>query len=174
MVSGGDLTMDSDLIISELNSSPIIVDPTGCEEGVSVDFGISYRPVPVSTGVGTGFSFGNYFIQFFSPTVDLDCICQNFIFVIDKSGSMAGLKIQQAKEAAEYLLNSLSDSDFFNVIAFDFVVTSLRPSPVPVGELFNLLYNVISLLPINDSKGVNSGLNPFAEDLTVVYNIDIF
>ena len=133
-VSEGDLTMDSGVIISEFNSPPVIVDPTGCEEGVSVDFGISYRPVPVSTGVGMGTSFGNYFIQFFSPTVDLDCICQKLIFVIDKSGSMGGLKMEQAKEAAEYLLNSLSDSDFFNVIAFDSVVTPFSPSLVSVGK----------------------------------------
>ena len=127
--------MNSGLIISEFNSPPVIENPTGCEEGVSVDFGISYRPVPVSTGIGRGFSFGNYFIQFFSPTVDLDCICQNFIFVIDKSGSMGVLKMSQAKEAAEYLLNSLSDSDFFNVIAFDSVLYSFHNSLVSVGKL---------------------------------------
>ena len=128
------MTINSGLIISELNSQPFILNPTGCEEGVSVDFGISYRPVPVSTGVGMGISFGNYFIQFFSPTVDLDCICQNFIFVIDKSGSMRGLKMQQAKEAAEYLLNSLSDNDFFNVIAFDSKVDYYHTSLVSVGK----------------------------------------
>ena len=128
------MTIKSGLIISEFNSPPVIENPTGCEEGVSVDFVISYRPVRVSTGVGRGVSFGNYFIQFFSPTVDLDCICQNFIFVIDKSGSMRGLKIKQAKEAAEYLLNSLSDSDFFNVIAFDSGVYSSNASLVPVGK----------------------------------------
>ena len=136
--------MNSGLIISQFNSLPVIENPTGCEEGVSVDFGISYRPVPVSTGVGKSSSFGNYFIQFFSPTVDLDCICQNFIFVIDKSGSMGGLKMSQAKEAAEYLLNSLSDSDLFNVIAFDSEVISFRTRLVSVGKFvvqLNLIFS---------------------------------
>ena len=132
-VSEGTATTTPELIICEV--SPPIDLPTECGEGVSLDFVTSYRPVPVDTGVGRGSSSGDYFVQFFSPTSELDCICQNFIFVIDKSGSMSGSKILQARQAAVYLLQSLSDSDFFNIVVFDSVVNSFKPNIVSVRKL---------------------------------------
>ena len=39
-------------------------------------------------------------------------------FVIDQSGSMAGVKIEQARDALVYCLENLNPSDRFNVIAF--------------------------------------------------------
>ena len=49
------------------------------------------------------------------------------MFVIDRSGSMSGKKIEQAKAAAKYVLNNLREGDLFNIIAYDSEVESFRP-----------------------------------------------
>ena len=49
------------------------------------------------------------------------------IFVIDRSGSMAGKKIEQARKALKAVLNNLRDEDLFNVVAYDDRVESFKP-----------------------------------------------
>lgn len=49
------------------------------------------------------------------------------LFVVDRSGSMTGEKIEQAREAAKYVLNNLNDQDLFNIIAYDSDVESFQP-----------------------------------------------
>ena len=46
-------------------------------------------------------------------------INKNLVFVLDSSGSMSGKKIQQAKEAARFIINHLEEKDRFSVIDFD-------------------------------------------------------
>jgi len=46
-------------------------------------------------------------------------INKNLVFVLDSSGSMSGKKIQQAKEAARFIINHLEERDRFSVIDFD-------------------------------------------------------
>jgi Ca-activated chloride channel family protein len=49
------------------------------------------------------------------------------VFVVDRSGSMSGEKIEQAKGAAKFVLNNLREGDLFNIIAFDSEVESWKP-----------------------------------------------
>ncbi|MCE9544334.1 MAG: VIT and VWA domain-containing protein [Planctomycetia bacterium] len=49
------------------------------------------------------------------------------MFVVDRSGSMSGKKIEQAKAALSFVLNNLQQGDLFNVVAFDTEVESFRP-----------------------------------------------
>ena len=49
------------------------------------------------------------------------------IFVIDRSGSMSGKKIEQVQAALKYVLNNLREGDLFNVIAYDDRIESFRP-----------------------------------------------
>ena len=49
------------------------------------------------------------------------------VFVVDRSGSMSGKKIEQAKEALKFVLNNLREGDSFNIIAYDSSVESFRP-----------------------------------------------
>jgi Ca-activated chloride channel homolog len=49
------------------------------------------------------------------------------IFVIDRSGSMSGKKIEQVQSALKYVLNNLHQGDLFNVIAYDDQIESFRP-----------------------------------------------
>ncbi|MHB1456066.1 MAG: VIT and vWA domain-containing protein [Armatimonadota bacterium] len=63
-----------------------------------------------------------YFMLLASPQVDDEKKVvrpRNVVFVLDRTGSMAGEKIVQAKAALKYCLNSLRPQDKFNVISFN-------------------------------------------------------
>ena len=59
---------------------------------------------------------------------------KTFTFVLDRSGSMSGTKIVQAKQAAVYCIQHLQPGDFFNIITFDDHVTPWNTEPLPVNE----------------------------------------
>lgn len=52
-------------------------------------------------------------------------------FVLDRSGSMRGSKLAQAKEAALQLIAGLEDGERFSVIDYSHSIDSFRGSPVP-------------------------------------------
>lgn len=82
---------------------------------------ISYRPSEGEDG---------YFLLLASPEVKsalAERMEKTMIFAFDKSGSMSGKKIEQAKEALKFLINQLKPGDTFNVIAYDSAVESFRP-----------------------------------------------
>ena len=54
-------------------------------------------------------------------------------FVIDTSGSMAGLKMEQTKRALKFCLRSLNPQDRFNIYAFNTAVNPFRETLVPAG-----------------------------------------
>jgi Ca-activated chloride channel homolog len=54
------------------------------------------------------------------------------IFVIDTSGSMEGMSIEQARESLALALGRLTPQDRFNVIQFNSYTSKLYPSAVPV------------------------------------------
>jgi Ca-activated chloride channel family protein len=49
------------------------------------------------------------------------------VCVFDRSGSMSGKKIEQAREALKFVLNNLREGDLFNIVAYDSNVESFRP-----------------------------------------------
>jgi uncharacterized protein YegL len=51
---------------------------------------------------------------------------KDLLLVLDKSGSMVGQKLEQCKEAAQYVLRHLHPEDRFNVIVYDSVVEMFR------------------------------------------------
>nr|XP_060487246.1 inter-alpha-trypsin inhibitor heavy chain H4 isoform X6 [Panthera onca] len=71
-----------------------------------------------------------YFVHYFAPE-GLPTIPKNVIFVIDKSGSMLGRKIQQTREALIKILDDLSPRDQFNLISFSGDATQWKPLLVP-------------------------------------------
>jgi len=82
---------------------------------------VSYRPSEGDDG---------YFVLLASPEVKsalAEKVEKTMIFAFDKSGSMSGKKIEQAKEALKFLINQLKPGDTFNVIAYDSAVESFRP-----------------------------------------------
>jgi Ca-activated chloride channel family protein len=53
------------------------------------------------------------------------------VFVLDRSGSMDGTRLDAAKQALTHALRTLKPTDLFHVIAFDVDFESFRDSPVP-------------------------------------------
>ena len=71
-----------------------------------------------------------YFLLLASPEIkaaDAARPKKTVVFVLDRSGSMTGEKIEQAKGAVKFVLNNLREGDLFNIIAFDSEVESWRP-----------------------------------------------
>jgi uncharacterized protein with von Willebrand factor type A (vWA) domain len=50
--------------------------------------------------------------------VELDATRGEYIFLLDRSGSMDGIRIENAKRALEVFLRSLPEDSFFNVLSF--------------------------------------------------------
>ncbi|PHJ38481.1 hypothetical protein P378_09395 [Desulforamulus profundi] len=53
---------------------------------------------------------------------------QNFSFVIDRSGSMSGEKLDYTKKAVTFAVGHLRPQDYCSVVAFDDMVTMVAPS----------------------------------------------
>lgn len=82
---------------------------------------LSYRPKKDEQG---------YLMMLVSPEIKKQADKQmkkNILFVVDRSGSMSGKKIEQAKSALKFVLNNLNKDDLFNVIAYDSEVESFQP-----------------------------------------------
>jgi Ca-activated chloride channel family protein len=88
------------------------------EVGTSV---VSYRPKGDEDG---------YFLLLASPEVkgdDDEKVAKTVVFVVDRSGSMSGEKMEQAKSAAKFVLNNLREGDLFNIVAYDSEIETFRP-----------------------------------------------
>jgi len=84
---------------------------------------LSYRPEKNKDEDG-------FFLLLTSPEVkapDAERPAKTVIFVLDRSGSMSGKKIEQVRAAAKDILNKLRKGDTFNIIAYDSQVESFRP-----------------------------------------------
>jgi len=74
-----------------------------------------------------------YFMLALAPRVEVAAheeIGQTFTFVMDTSGSMAGDKIEQARQTLEFCLKRLRPHDKFNVVRFSTDVETLYDNPV--------------------------------------------
>jgi Ca-activated chloride channel homolog len=81
---------------------------------------ISYRPNEKEDG---------YFLLFASPELKAPqaaALPKTAVIVVDRSGSMSGQKIEQARQAVKFFLNQLKPGDTFNVIAYDSEVEAFR------------------------------------------------
>ena len=75
-----------------------------------------------------------YFLLLVNPRFDADAtsVPKDLLLVLDRSGSMSGDKIEQAKEALSFILRSLNPEDRFAVLAFNDVVESAQGGLTPV------------------------------------------
>ncbi|MDD4889415.1 MAG: VIT domain-containing protein [Phycisphaerae bacterium] len=87
------------------------------------DFGlnaIAYRPNADEPG---------YLMLMISPKSavnEKEVIAKDVIFVFDTSGSMQGAKIEQAKKALKFCVESLNEKDRFNILTFNTDVTPYK------------------------------------------------
>lgn len=71
-----------------------------------------------------------YFLLLAAPQIagdDNEPTAKTVVFVVDRSGSMSGEKIEQAKGAAKFLVNNLRKGDLFNIVAYDDRIESFKP-----------------------------------------------
>ena len=61
-----------------------------------------------------------------NPGTTADIIKKVFTLVLDRSGSMSGTKIIQAKNAANFIVNNLNAGDKFNIVDFETYVYQFR------------------------------------------------
>lgn len=95
----------------------LLYDADNGKLGASV---LSYRPRGRADG---------YFLLLTTPAIEraAERVKKTVIFAVDRSGSMTGAKIEQAKAALKFVLNNLREGDLFNIIAYDSAVESFRP-----------------------------------------------
>lgn len=71
--------------------------------------------------------YGRGFFSFIAepdPSENTEVISKVFTLIIDRSGSMTGDKMVQARDAARFIVENLNDGDRFNVVSFATQVTS--------------------------------------------------
>jgi len=96
----------------------LLYDTSDGKLGASV---ISYKPSSDEEG---------YFLLLASPEVKSEGMerqKKTVILVLDRSGSMSGKKIEQAREALKFVLNNLREGDTFNIVAYDSSIESFKP-----------------------------------------------
>ncbi len=61
-----------------------------------------------------------FFMLLAAPSVDQDTdpLPKNVVFVLDRSGSMSGEKIEQARDALTFCVNQLGEDDHFEIVTF--------------------------------------------------------
>ncbi|XP_032050131.1 inter-alpha-trypsin inhibitor heavy chain H4 [Aythya fuligula] len=93
------------------------VNPELDETLLNGDFLVRYDVKQVATA-GDIQIFNGYFVHYFAPQ-EMPVFPKNVIFVIDRSGSMAGRKIEQTREALLKILQDLRPEDHFSCITFN-------------------------------------------------------
>ena len=86
---------------------------------------VTHRPVSTEPG---------YFSLLISPRVEIAKeyeVPRDMVFVLDTSGSMRGVKMEQARNALKYLLNNLGSKDRFALINFATSVNKYRDNLLP-------------------------------------------
>lgn len=79
-------------------------------------------------------SLGRGFLTFIAepdPGATTATIAKVFTLIVDRSGSMSGTKMTQAKDAASFIVQNLNPGDRFNLIDFDDIITPFRTGHVP-------------------------------------------
>ncbi|XP_044029750.1 inter-alpha-trypsin inhibitor heavy chain H3-like isoform X2 [Siniperca chuatsi] len=99
----------------------------GCDGTlIDGDFVIKYD-VNRAKSLGDIQIVNGYFVHFFAPP-DLPRVAKNVVFVIDRSGSMSGKKMEQTREALLEILKDLHEEDYFALIQFDDQIVSWKKS----------------------------------------------
>ncbi|MFH1927447.1 MAG: VIT domain-containing protein, partial [Chloroflexota bacterium] len=78
-----------------------------------------------------------FFLLLISPKIEVtqqEIVAKDVVVVLDTSGSMRGEKINQAKEALEFILDSLNPEDRFNIISFSTGIHAYADQLVPASE----------------------------------------
>ena len=89
---------------------------------------------PLIEGDGGG---EGHFLLLLSPSssvAEADATPKDIVFVIDRSGSMAGEKIEQARQALQFILGQLDERDRFAIVSFDDLIETQAETLQPVTD----------------------------------------
>uniref|UniRef100_A0A8C6V1B0 Inter-alpha-trypsin inhibitor heavy chain H3 n=1 Tax=Neogobius melanostomus TaxID=47308 RepID=A0A8C6V1B0_9GOBI len=115
---------------AHISFSPTLEQQRSCPycEGsvIDGDFIVKYD-VKREKGLGDIQVINGYFVHYFGPP-DLRRVPMNVVFVIDESGSMAGPKIRQTREAMVAIIQDLHEEDHFGIVTFDDYVRVWKPT----------------------------------------------
>ncbi|NHI82727.1 MAG: VWA domain-containing protein [Candidatus Thorarchaeota archaeon] len=77
-----------------------------------------------------------FFVYLLAPSITevADRAYRQYVFVIDRSGSMSDIKIRQAKSAFNAMIADLSSDDVFNLVRFNHDVEVLWSEPRPASS----------------------------------------
>lgn len=115
-----------------------LVSLAGGQAPMDHDFELLWRPVPAAVPRAMAFTETingepHYLLMVVPPKSGLasgTMLPREMIFIIDTSGSMHGVSLQQAKEALLSVLDELRPDDKFNVIEFNSITRPLFPASV--------------------------------------------
>ncbi len=108
-----------------------------------------------------------FFVLLIEPEPSSEVVEKDFVIVIDKSGSMSGTKIHEAKDAATFMVNNLNLGDAFNVIAFDSHNTPWTSALQPYNS--STMQGALSWISAIQSGGgtnINEAITEGIEDFT--------
>lgn len=114
-----------DIAIDRQDDYHVAVGYEGTDVLPDTDFDLYYTVSEKDIGLNLlsytdGYQDG-FFLLLVAPQVETDTadiVARDVILVLDKSGSMRGEKLSQAKKALHFVLDNLNDEDRFNVIEF--------------------------------------------------------
>lgn len=90
--------------------------------------------LPQVASLGGGPRQSGYFLVVASPNLPpvapKDLPPRRVVLVMDRSGSMQGVKIEQARKALRFAIGKLRPQDHFNIVTFADGVTSFAPAPI--------------------------------------------
>ncbi len=146
------------------------------------DFILNYEvAVPPINGTMLNYDDGadEYFFHIFSPQKDElggQIMDKDIIFVLDKSGSMQGEKINQLKIAFDEIINELHSNDRFNLIIFDSVIREYQTQLIDASETnkndaVDYIYDINAQGSTNINEAMLSALEMFEYSETKVPSI---
>jgi uncharacterized protein YegL len=104
-----------------------------------------------------------FYLLLASPRVEADkskVQPKNVVFVFDRTGSMAGDKIDQTKEAIKFCINSLHKDDQFNVISFNESADPLFSElEKPTAERKRKALDAVDALDATGSTDINKAIS---------------
>ncbi len=123
-------------------------------------FTLPYRD-PADTTKSAGF-----FVALLEPGVadQEDILNKHFIFVLDRSGSMGGTKIVQARDAAQFSVEHLNENDFFNIVDFSsntklFRNEAVQATPQNIADAVGYIHGIRAVGGTNINEALLTALS---------------
>jgi Ca-activated chloride channel family protein len=152
--------------VSESNGRYLVTLPGG-PVPMDHDFELLWRPVPSSSPRAMAFTETingePYLLLMVMPPEPAETVVgsipREMIFIIDTSGSMHGVSIEQAKQALRRALDGLHPGDRFNVIEFNSHHNALFPMSVAVdASKISVAKNFVRSLQANGGTNMQPAL----------------